>query len=338
MTVLILRSSASQGGGGAPGVTFDSGYDGSGTFGDGEDFTITSSGLFPSKAHARPLLYAEGNSTTLNSTFSRTGTLVSQGGTTIAQTSVKPTGSAGAFRTRACDSGTNGGTAPIVLSGLSFNASQLYVYVKRYWDHTADPQNLKMIRAWQASVGSAPDFYSAIGVQANSFVEGVADDIYPTDGSHFHNQAFNGQQWRIWEHFFTESSLNTYNGLIQLADNGRLFYPSSQRWCTRSTNYTQSLTQLYLDEYSNESSLDSLDYHANMYIDETPLRLWLSDESSFSISTSVEHLREIQLPHTTWTTSEIIFRVRQGQLGSLSGKCLWLGTDHYSATRILTVD
>ena len=130
-----LRFLAGGGGGGGGGVTFDSGFNGSGTFSDGQSVTITrSAGSWGTKPTAAKPLYwwpfeADANP---DATYSRTTSnpFTPDGSISTAKLATNQAGSF--FKDLTVDG------EPIFASGgaITFTSDDLYVWYRIYYDFT----------------------------------------------------------------------------------------------------------------------------------------------------------------------------------------------------------
>lgn len=315
---------------GAGGFTANSGFGGSGSFTDGGSITISGTG-FGTKANVKPLWYFPLESNfSAHATWSRNAGSLNPDSSATIQTSVMPTHAAGAARTRACTSSKQSPAPIIFQNGFSFSTKEIYCFVKRRYAHT-QPANLKNFRLWPSSVGSIPDFYFAHGDINVSYCESI-DTASFTDGGRFHGLGWTQNGWVTDEHHFKQSALNTIDGIWNLCRNGALVYPNTQRWKSRATGMSGDMVQGFFDEYSNDS-LDSFVYHHSLYIDDSPKRVFVSDEAAFSTATSGVRNREICIP-TAWSDTSISAVLRQGSHTTLAGKYLYVATDHHTAVRI----
>jgi hypothetical protein len=365
---LLLQSSprnAAQGGGGggASGITFDAGFDGSGTFADGQTVTITrtAGGWGTKNGGGKPLRWIPFESgLQADATYSRiTSALSVQTGCTH-QTGVKPTNAAGAAR-QTTDN-LDGLAALYTDSPIwTFDTGKCYVYVERYHDHAdnngtgTDPStpgqdstylNNKTIRVWPAGGGvdGAPDMYYSIGSNlANCWAEGAGGSGMngndPATGSHFYSSAlifsaFDADTFVSCEHVYMTSALNTKDGIWNHARDSRWLYDSSFRWMTRETGAEGPIASGYLDEMSNGAPAGFI-YYNSLYIDDSVCRIFCSSESSYNAAAGdgTHHHRAICIP-TVWADGEITLLLRAGRHASLSGKYLYVVDNSNVATRV----
>lgn len=342
------RRPSQSGGGGGSGFTPESGIEFSGTFADGESVTFTrAAGGFGTKTNVKPLWYFPLDSD-LNAhpTLSRnTGSLSPDSSSTI-QSSIKPTNATNSARVRACTSATQS-PAPILFQDpFTITGSHMYAFIKRYRADGAARAaasgvlESKAIRLWTTAAPGTPDIYNGQGpTGGSSFVEGVDAPVVTVSGSpvsHFHNESEEYAVWRTYEHFLQCSSdIDTNDGIWNTARNGSLYHDILSRWKTPAPGASKVG---YLDEYSNSDG-DSFDYFHCVYIDDSPLRIWISDESSYDQDVTlgggspVFWNREICIP-TAWSDTEVTATVRKGAFSDLVGVHAYLGTDLYSAIKL----
>lgn len=349
MGVLVLRSSAVSGGG--SGITFDSGWTGSGTFSDGQDVTVTkAAGGLALPTDPRPLLWIPGESSfAKDSTYSRSSqTMVAQDQATV-DSSLKPTNAAGSLK-QVWPFGSGAPANWFANDPIwTFSTGKTFASLKRMhtWTITGSPDyNDKCFRVWPAAFGT-PDCYHKIHA-AGSVVttEGYTDpDTGMSSGSRFFTVNQVGNTWYQDEHVFKDSTLDAFDGISRFYRNGARSHVESIGYKTRATSGepgSAAKTQGYLDQYSNPSAtgLDSLggsQHICHVYLDDKIARFVISNESSFTQTTmngsnDPAVYREIQLPRSaTGSDTSCGLRLRKGVHASLSGLYLWFFPEDGSA-------
>jgi hypothetical protein len=340
MPVVILRTPASKyasvgGGGGATGITFDSGWTGTGTFADGQFVTITrGAGISGTvRTDERPLKWIPGTGISGDATYSRDSTtLTLQNNATVGQSSILPySGHVGTLDqqfvitpTDACFFQTN----PITSIGTTQQAFISW-YVRFGYSHTSDGSNNKMARIWNTAMTSS--MYAP-----NHFVQTLSEDGANTAGGFFYDINDASNTWYVYEYEFRENSAtDVHDGLWQFAMNAGLASADSTLWTTRESGFdSDSLHhRVFGPQQSNQPppANGTHLYMADLYVSDTLLRTFVSTESAYTTSVyaggsplTIE--RQVQLMRSTGNTSTTLsLLLRAGAYaGSLSGKYLWV--------------
>jgi hypothetical protein len=312
-----------------------SGFELSGTVGDGNSVTITDAqSRFTSKTNVKPWLWCPFETDlqphpTLSRTTSRTSPA-----SVILQSSIKPTNAAGAARANAA--AELGVTLFTNTPHFSLAGGRGYVFVKRYYAH-GNPENLKKFRVWntgntQPNVfhGQRADSGDLMYIEATGW-SAAASDTY---GSQYLPINTWGQNvWQTSEYALDgPSTVDVYDAQIHQWHNGGLAKPYTNRWRTRTTSFqpTAVMTNGYFDQYTKnaggipDGGTYYLYYHS-LYVDDSLHRVFVSDEASFNTAlyAGTPINREICIP-TSWSAGSVSFVLRQGSHSTLSGKYLYV--------------
>jgi len=353
----IMTGFSPVAGGGASGITFDSGWSGTGTFADGQIVSVSKSGGgLGLRTDERPLLWIPGETSFLRDpTYSRLTTVMTARGNASIDSTIKPTNAAGSISQAWPLSGVAGTADHCFFSNdpvWAFTTDSVRVSVKRYHNWALDTDdNDKCFRLWPTAFG-APDIYHKIApVGASTIsVEGYTDQHDATNGaSYFWNENFAEDTWASYEHLFKESSDNAFDGICRLYRNAGRAHPESYGWKTRNSGGEPGSavkTQGYLDQFSNPTStgMESGGRElkiCHLYITDTLACFYVSTESAWTQTTMNGSndpgvFREYQLPtQDSGSDTGCGLYLRKGVHSSLSGLYLWFApADGSSPQRI----
>lgn len=337
----ITAGLPSVAGGGASGITFDSGWSGSGTFADGQIVSITRGvGGLGARTDERPLRWIPGSSTSADGTYSRdTSSLTVQTGAGT-QSSIKPYSSSPGtldqqFNTPSSD--TCFYSSRIADIGTTERAFISY-YIYYGYSHTSDGSNNKIVRIWNVGQTSS-------ALVANHFIQATdIDGDGGVVGSDFFDIADSSTTWYQVEHHFKESSAtDAADGMWQYVVNGGLAQPDTSTLVTRNSGQaSDSLKRhIYGPQMSNQPppASGSHLYVADYYATDTLLHAFVSDESTYTTTVysggaPLSHERQIQIPQSTGNSDTTLsLLIRAGAL-SLSGKYLWVVASEGTRLRV----
>lgn len=344
---------ASGGGGGGTGITFDSGFDGTGTFADGQVVTITrAAGSWGTKPNGSKALYYWPLEANLNpdATYSRNTTNPNAWSAESAFTTVvlAPNAAGSARMDVTCPVIGGGNCVMGPQGGVPFTGAQTYVYTRRYFPSALDPAsfNLKFPRFWPVS--GINNFYE--GHDGASGASG--DPRYSTENcpsppggeSVFGGHGFRQGQWMVDEYEAQQSSAsNVRDAEFHHIRNATYAFPrATQRWVTQCTGLTNAQAVVYGEQHSNNVTASPWYVYWDLHVvDDSWCRIMISAESTWNITGAVstgnagtERVREWQ-PVSSWATTSITFLIQRRTL-ALSGMYLWVigGTGCTTATRI----
>lgn len=352
---------------GATGFTFDSGYDGTGTFTDGQDVTITGTGFGTKPNGAKPLYFWDFDASINTHALSRTSATSSIFETNVVRdTTVAPTNATNSLR-KILDIGGPEATPPgsggaFFAAGLTITAPDLYTFKTAYFsfDGTeagaaraafvlANPGatanfNLKGDRLWynlgQGDQADAVLTYhdSDAGFDPGQSLENVINETQSAFNPRDTDQDIPKATWFVQENIYHQSSSTSAgDGNWWVSKNGKTRSGQSGLALTDintrdagSPGY-QTLFFGWQDERTGWVLTDN-QYVATgvLYIDDSLKRFVVSDKSTWSTA-SVHSALEIQIP-TDWSDTSVSLRLRRG-MTSLSGKYLYY-VDGITGTRI----
>jgi hypothetical protein len=333
------------------GITFDSGFNGTGTFSDGQVVTITrAAGSWGSKPNGSKALYYWPLEANLNpdATYSRNTTNPNSWSTdTSFTTAILAPNAAGSARMDLTCAGGNCAMGPN--DGVPFTGSQTYVYVRRYFPSALDPTsfNIKFPRFWPVTI-SDNNFYE--GFDGASGVDGAprySTENCPGGGESVSGgHGFRQSQWTVDEYEAQQSSaVDVRDGEFHHIRNATYAFPrSTQRWITKcaAAGLSTAQTVVFGEQHSNNVTASPWYTYWDLYVvDDSWCRLMISSESTWNITGAVstsnpgtERVREWQ-PVSSWSTTSITFLVQRRTL-TLSGMYLWVigGSGCTTAERI----
>lgn len=249
----------------------------------------------------------------------------------IFQSGVAPAGAAGAMQWT--PQNTGGGAA----GQCGFNREpfwtingDVFMFVKRRVGF--DPDNDKIWRGWSV-IGNFPDCYYGVNAATGCLGSSDAPSTQTTGiSSIFTATPFNPNTWYHDEHYFRNGTLNNNDGIMQWCRQGNCAWEIGGRWRTQASGAAGTINKFFLDEYTNSppNGSSNLSYYGCIYVDDSFLQLYVTDEGSTYGTTRwtnglATHIREIQL-QTSRSDTSITFRIRKGSHASLSGKNLIVTT------------
>jgi hypothetical protein len=340
----------------ASGITFNTGWSGSGTFADGQIVTLTKSGGGLSiPADPRPDYWLPlQNSVAKDATYSKSTspTLTLQTNASF-QTTVKPTGSTHALdqlfvSTNGTQPGSAGPTDPdtnfFTSSGglapaFSVTNGKFYISMDRYrtFDSQSSAINGKNLRVWAGNPGGGiQNIYISEGFIYSCNLETTATSISTLKGGadpEYSPFVHPQNAWFKDEWFYKESSSNTIDGYFEFVRNGSNAYgPTDRVWNTRPTDASNVKTVGFFSQYSSNGVPpdSSHEYVANIYVNSSgTFRVIISNESTYQTTnqgaTNPGYIREPQLPvASSGSATGVQILIRKGSHASLSGKYLYL--------------
>lgn len=338
---LPFRVAVVGGGGGGTGITFDSGFSGSGSFTNGSSVTITrAAGSWGTKPNGSKALYYWPLETDLNPdpSYSRnTSNPNAWSAESAFSTAVLAPNAAGSARMDVTCPVIGGGNCVMgPQSGVPFTGLQTYVYTRRYYPSALDPTsfNMKMPRFWPVTV-TGNNFYE--GLDGASGAGG--DPRYSTENcpqpdgqSVFGGHTFRQSQWMTDEYEAQQSSaLDVRDAEFHHIRNATYALPRSTRWITRCNTAGLAANQavVFGEQHSNNVTASPWYVYWDLYVvDDSWCRVMISTESTWNVSGAVstsnpgtERTREWQ-PIANWGTQSIDLLVQRRTL-TLSGSYLW---------------
>lgn len=352
------------GGGGSTGFTFDSGFSGTGDFTNGQLVTVDRiAGGFGTKVlGAGPKLFYDFNNSLSPDALSRDPSSDTGLETNIVRdTTVAPANQTSTMRkiwTYGSPNGSPAGTdGAIWPAGVTCVPDYLYIWARMYQSMSAteaeaarqalngDNANVKGWRIWKDIGGpTATDFVRTYhgnvadwnpGMSAENLNLGEADLAYnPPDTS----QAVNKQEWHVDEFLLKQSTdENTTNGYWYAGIKGKI-KPGNAAWdfsaiATSTASRPGKQTLLFGEQIERSGYIlanNQYTAYAQIYVDEDPKRIVVSDKASWSIA-STHTVHEIQID-TDWSDTSIGLALRQG-VASLPGNYMYF-VNGVAGTRI----
>ncbi len=316
------------------------GFTSSGTFADGQSFTITKAGAFGTKPNAvKPCWYwnpGKDATTALNALSRNTVWATDTGngpqfGAIL--NNVVNTGSTSSYEVNSSNAG-----APAIIDGMSLGAnpskSRVWSKWRTNWNGvdafalTSPGQwNLKGKRCWSGVSGSAHDYKTGFG-DSNSSDNPVM--FYEnTDPGGNHDITGGSLPKNIW---LTEN-ISLIQGTTNNADTVTKYYANGKllttytnvgfadaAHSTNGVNCTAALTRWYAEQLQSVPS--GLKFFYDILIVEDSLcAVFITDQPTWD--ETVTHAEEMQIT-TGWTTDSVQITVRKGAHASLVGKYVYV--------------
>ncbi len=306
-----------------------------GTVGDHKEVTLVGSGFGSKPNGGKPYAFFEfGRNQAAASSYSRTAWGAPLVGSLASGTVAPGSSAAWVFNV-----GSGSGDVYSGKNETRFKPSpagrDLYVFTKLYfnWNGTdaasvRSDWNLKGFRMW-ASGTSSPDI--VVGYADNEasgnprvFAENTMSNSMYLTGSSSTIQGIQKNQWKTEEIALRQSSArNVADAFWQQTSNGvaSQAYPNL---VTSTSSYPGPYADLYWHQSERtgfSSSSGKVIAYDLVYIDDSWARVVVTDSSSWN--TSAQKKVEIQVP-VSWADDKITVLLRQGALGGLSGKYLYV--------------
>ena len=309
-----------------------------GTVADGSQITLSGSGFGSKPNGAAPYAFFDfGKNASASSKYSRNPWGAPAMG--VLTTSAPAPGSTASWRFRmAVDDNevyTGNGTGGTRFNSPKLSGRDLYVAYKIYFNFDGLDSyakmtnwNMKGFRIW-ASGTRAPDIYMPGYPGTNSasgdpitYAEGTDSGPLWLGPKEVHGLRKN--QWKTEELFLRQSSaVGAADGSWWMVSNGQKSDVLSNL-LTRNSAYPNMYTDLFWHqvERTGFSSADGKYFAYDfVYIDDSWARVVVSSSATWQQST--ENAQEVQIP-VSWSDGQVQVALRQGGLGSLSGKYIYV--------------